>query len=182
MSLMFLNGQILFSNSMVAMDPACCCDVNPCCGACPWLYNYWFNLGKLKLTFTSGPITGYSILAVTSTISPNSCLEWIDDDNTNIVDSCFMSGGGPAVRFWCESTGASNEPFKLTIGLGNGGCEITNISDPPEFSECTDAVAPDPYGTLTVRWRFTMGELFATGCDPCGGLPQDIVIEITRYP
>lgn len=178
---MFNGGTLLFADGLLAMSSACCCTTQ-CCAVCPWLYDYWFANGKLKVTFTAGPITGYSILAVTSTISPNSCLEWIDDDNTNIVDPCFMAGGGPSVRFWCESTGASLEPFKIEIGLGSGGCEITNISDPPEFTECTDAVAPDPYGTLTVRWRFTMGDLFPGGCDPCGGLPQDIVIEITRFP
>lgn len=183
MSLMFHNGQILFSGGLVATDPACCCDVQQaCCATCPWLYDYWFNLGQIKATFTSGPISGYIILDATSNTQQDSCLEWQTSDDTNVVDSCTLYAGGTAT-FWCESTGASLIPLKFSLGgLGSGGCEVLMIGIDPEFSECTDAVAPDPYGTVTLRYRWALNDLFPGGCDACGGLPQDIVIEITRYP
>lgn len=179
---MFNNGVLLFSSDgQLAMAEACCCGLDPCCGLCPWLYDYWFAGGQLKITFTEGPLTGYIILQTTGTSQENSCLEWFVLDDSNLVDCDSLYNGDP--YFWCESTGASDVPFKLSMTMGNGGCEVISIGVDPEFSECTLPVGADPYGTITVRYRWAMGELFPGGCDgPCGGLPQDIVVEVTLYP
>lgn len=180
MPLIFVGNSLLFSNGAPAMSTACCC-TDVCCGACPWLSDYYVATGQFKATFTSGPISGYIILSVTGITQQNACLEWQTSDDSNVVDPCGLYAGGTVV-FWCEETGVSATPLRFSIGgIGSAMCEVIYEVD-PELIECTDAVAPDPYGTLTIRSRWALNELAPGACAGCGGVPQDIVIEITRHP
>lgn len=180
MSLMFLNGQILFSNSMVAMDPACCCDVSSCCGGCSWLYDYWFANGQLKITF-SGAITGYWILSAVSPSEPGACTQWELSDLSNASDACnlFSNVSGAAI-FWCETTDYSLVPMKLSLGVGGASCGVGGTSaDGPDSTSCT---APSPtYGTLSVVFTRPLQELLVGGCATCG-FPGNITATVSLYP
>ena len=170
-------GDFILYDDGAGLD--CCC-VSACCGDCPWLETYHTSLGKLKVTFTSGPVTGYIILGPTSLTMPNACIQWATLDASNVTDTGDFLWGGANAVFWCEDTGASAVPLKLLMTMGNGACEVNSIGVDPEFSECTES--PD---TLTVRYRWTMTELIPGGCSHCGGTPlvcPDIVVEVTLYP
>lgn len=164
------------------MTPNPSCD-SESCGVCLWLSDYWFNLGQLKLEFTSGPITGYWILdAVSTNLEPGSCLQWEVSDRSNASDSCnlFSSYSGSLV-FYCEQTDYSAIPMKLSSAIGGASCAFGGSGVGPDSASCTGPAPGQPYGTLSVVFTRPLEELLPNGCDPCG-FPGNVVMTISLYP
>lgn len=160
----------------------CCC---VCCSACRWLHDFYewlvgnINNGKFIATFLEGPFSGHAILAPSDVSIGGACVQWKTESFD--ITTCSSQSSIGEFTFYCEEPGISDFPLKfipsLTVDTNCGPI----ITLEPEFCECTPPPPGELFGQLTLRYRYVIEEVLEGGCDSCGGIPQDMVIEITRY-
>lgn len=153
MTIMFKDGQILFNNGNIAMDPACCC--GGCCG-CNWLEAYSLAGGRIRVTF-SGALGGYIIM---SPITPNQgdCLDWFSDDVSNVSgDTCGLIVQSATMA--CRSADQTTSGIVFGIGTGSGTCDLLPI--------VTVSVTCGP--PFSAVYTQVTNEIVPGGCALCSG-------------
>lgn len=172
MPIVFYNGQILFTNGLISMDPSCCCGSGSCCCVIDPRQTYHVTISAPNCT---NNLNGM-VIPLSPIVALGGCYGFT---GSKMATACHSAVFLVVVNIRCNESlsdrgGGACDKYEIQMGYGASAC----LNHPTTWYRAETGCTCDPLNVVFKVPAPVWNGLGAPDCDCCVP-PDDLTVTLT---